>query len=342
MCHIKLIIGMAGTGKTYRLIKLYNNCESSDKLFLTYTNENAVRLNEMVPCETIHSHFKLNYVKKDYTKEGNRRLARSNKVDYIFIDEIGLVSNEIIKFLCNACYNLVGSIDYLQLLPINAKEHKLPFNISVEGNIFIIQQTLAHVSRLNLKLLRDAEATKLTKNRRFKNTCVLSYDNYKNQFINISETDKIKFPVLISKYKDVNEFTNVKGTAFEVSFIHNSGIRFLKTGESFSYETLNDNLIKIKYNSKINYISKNDFDKAKFTPSNLKIIHTTQGFEFDEGSIYLDSLFLPQMLYTAITRFKQPDKIVFVYKDIVKAKKIFEQQVEIFNNIKYIVDEIIN
>lgn len=329
VCDIKLIIGMAGTGKTYKLVRMFKRCKCEAKLFLTYTNENAARLSETygVKCETIHSHFKLNYVKKDYKE----REATEPVVDCVFVDEIGIIPYDIIKFLMTTTDTIVGTVDFLQLLPINAKEHKLNFNLHIEGDIFIIQQTLAHISRLNLFKIKKGETLLLTENKRFKDSGEIF--TFKN-FISINDTNAFKYPILISKYKDVDTFKCCYGSSKKIlSFVHNSGIRFLKNGEIFKWVALNDNLIKIMYADKVNYISKNEFDNAKFTPCDFKIIHTTQGFEFDEGSVYLDSLFLPEMLYTAITRFKNRDKVMFIYKDLNKAKKIFEQQVEIFNNI---------
>lgn len=334
MKNIKLLIGMAGTGKTYNLIELFNKNTSSDKLFLTYTNENANRLSEVykIKCETIHSHFKLNYIKKDYKNKF------SNHIDYIYLDEIGIIPYDLIKCLIKCCDNLIASIDYLQLLPINAKEHKLNFDLHIEGNIFILQQVLNHVSKLNYFKLKNVDKLLLTDNKRFiKPFENFNYDYYKNNFVSINDCNKFKYPILISKYKDINLFDTDNKI-----FVHNSGIHFLKNGDVFKYTYINSNIVKIIYadDKKTNYISHKDFEKSKFTPYNFKIIHTTQGFEFNNGSIYLDSLFLPEMLYTAITRFKERDNIIFIYKDIEKAKKIFNQQVEIFNLIKKIIDEI--
>lgn len=335
VCNIKLLIGMAGTGKTYKLVKLYKMCKL-EKLFLTYTNENASRLCETygVKCETIHSHFKLNYIKKDYKAQ--------TTVENVFVDEIGIIPYDIINFLISTSYNIVGTVDYLQLLPVKTEKHNLNFSLRVEGDLFVVQQALHHVERLNIFKLTKAETIFLTENKRFKDNKRLTYDDYEKNFISINNTAEFKYPILISKYKDVNLFKNVSALRdlSECVYTHNSGIKFLKPGETFRYETVN-NLIKIIYSNNVNYLSKDDFDKAKFTPCNLKIIHTTQGFEFNEGSIYLDSLFLPEMLYTAITRFKNRDKIKFIYKDINKAKKIFKQQIKIFNGVKKIVESII-
>lgn len=339
MNNIKLLIGMAGTGKTFNLIELFKNNPSEDKIFLTYTNENANRLAEVykIKCETIHSHFKINYIKKDYENK------IFNHVEYIYLDEIGIIPYDIIKYLIKCCDNLVASIDYLQLLPINAKEHKINYNLHIEGDIFILQQALSHVSKLNLFKFKNVNKVLLTDNKRFlKPFENFNFEYYKNNFININDYEKIKLPVLISKYKDINLFKPIYEE--EKIFIHNSGINFLKSGDVFKYTLINEKLVKIIYadGKNKNYISINDFNKVKYTPYNLKIIHTTQGFEFNNGSIYLDSLFLPEMLYTAITRFKEMDQIMFLYKDFNKAKKIFNQQVEIFNLIKKIIDSLFN
>lgn len=328
VCDIKLIIGMAGTGKTYKLVRMFKMCKG-EKLFLTYTNENASRLCEVynVKCETIHSHFKLNYVKKDYKTH--------ETVENVFVDEIGIIPYDIIKFLISTSSTIVGTVDYLQLLPVKTEKHNLNFNLRIEGDLFIIQQALHHVERLNIFKLSKAETIFLTENKRFTDNKKLTYDDYEKNFISINDTDSFKYPILISKYKDTQIFKNVS----ECIYTHNSGIKFLKPGDFFRYET-KENYIKIIYNNTFNCLTKDEFNKAKFTPCNLKIIHTTQGFEFNEGSIYLDSIFMPEMLYTAITRFKNRDKIKFIYKNINKAKKIFKQQLKIFNGVKKIVESI--
>lgn len=125
MVNISLIVGNAGTGKSYKLREFIHGIHKLQKTYvvLAFTHsavnnlKNTDEFKDNDNFMTIHKYFKIDYTKNTIMFYDFKQL------DYMLIDEFTLISKKIFllifPIICKTVKNLILIGDYKQLSPID-------------------------------------------------------------------------------------------------------------------------------------------------------------------------------------------------------------------------------
>jgi ATP-dependent exoDNAse (exonuclease V) alpha subunit len=118
-----LIDGRAGTGKSVLIRKLNDYCEKEGLNYVNLAPTNKAALN--INGKTLHKFFALS---RDSKVINAKKFGKLRGLDYVFIDEISMVSSLLLRYLYLAKLNnkkvkIVCVGDHRQLAPVGEKKH---------------------------------------------------------------------------------------------------------------------------------------------------------------------------------------------------------------------------
>lgn len=356
--NIITIYGPAGTGKTQYLSSIIREIFQLKKTFVicTPTHSSLENIRKRLPdipmnyFKTIYSYFRINYENDDV-------VGPIRDVEYIFIDEFGLIKKSLFKKIINKANDakIYISGDVIQLNPIYLEKRFISLDrlqrdyANVLG--YIIEHDYNNV--FSTKLIKNSNKILLTNNLR-------SNDNVLNVIREIFYSDtKFSFPLvnfniinlllngyvfISSKYEYLNKMYETfipyienkiiiktthpfKKICFTVGSKYIVSCNYLNLHNGDEIECISAKIDEIKF--KIND-EEIDYDKDMFLlPKNFITAHKSQGLTIDNVIICLDELFDISMLYTMITRAKNDIKF-FTFTTI--DENVYEK-INMFKNI---------
>lgn len=335
--NVNLLVGRAGSGKSYTLDKLLQNIKpyTIKILILTYTAKAAARLNEYLEKSGLIEMYKATTIHKALSSDFNQNFMRNEQnildVELLIIDEVSMLSQEIISKILLAVPSkcrLLFSGDDRQI----KSQDGYTVIPNLKSNEYVNFTMLSKVFRSNDFVLEQAQKVLEFKMIDYKTFDYdLSFlDNYLSDCYQILTNTK-KMTKRINEYvqKDKKEITQCYG-----DFKYNVGDSVIITRNNTGKQTSNgdfamiisfdDNglLLELQDGRKVFYHYE---DTEEIAPSTCITIHKSQGSEYDKVLIVLEDikqLNNNNMIYTAVTRAKSyfeiyvPDKQT-LYKAIV-------------------------
>lgn len=228
MVSISLVIGNAGTGKSYKLKEYIEKISKLNKSYvvLAFTHSAVNNLgNDNDHYMTIHKYFKINF------KSNTISLYNFTNLDYMFIDEFSLISKDlfllIFPIICKTVRNLILFGDYKQLAPIttnnvieydlmieylkiekdesqNDKEisenRKRKINIDNIVSIKTYNDSILSLQALQRNVKRIAELTEIKRNDKHIIDIInsLCFENDNDKKKTILDNNLITFPTLLN------------------------------------------------------------------------------------------------------------------------------------------------
>lgn len=317
---INMITGQAGSGKTSRFYKSFDNQDEringafsfpSNILTSKFKNEGFD-----IKASTYHKFFNI---------QSFDRANSSNKFINAFVDETTMISdidmNKIIKYAYKNHINLFLIGDYnadtkisYQLKPA-VGETFLKYNF-IESDIYKVNLTTNH------RQGTDKEFTTYLNNCRGKTNNQISimaeksnmfkYINYEDLLTNFTSNDLIISPFNKGTEKTNNEakMTTINDLIYKSSNIVNC--RFNKATTYNEEYYVNGELIQM---SKLEYENLTEANKKKINLAYCQTSHTCQGLEYNKDKIIYvinDRYFTDNQLYVILSRAKESKQIIFV------------------------------
>lgn len=323
--RITLLLGRAGTGKTYTLVNLLGRLKPNPNktLICTYTGKASSRIRELLREQdlegykpmTIHKACSSNFASKFFRNEYNILDCA-----YLIIDEVSMIPREILAKLLQAVPGHVKIIfagDDAQLPPVNDTSI-IP---ELEALEFVNTVRLTQVFRSGDSVLGQAYNVLSRKS--------IDYDLYSENMEDLvqklvsdgyqilTNTRKLAKDINLivqAAKKDITKcFNDFKYDRYDrVMIIANSSARNVSngdTGEIFDFDErgvyvhldLEDREVFYKYE-----------DTEEIVPAYAFTVHKSQGSEYSKVALFLDSqpkLNTNNLLYTGITRAKKDIKV---------------------------------
>ncbi|MFA2606527.1 AAA family ATPase [Bacillus cereus] len=323
--RITLLLGRAGTGKTYTLVNLLGRLKPNPNktLICTYTGKASSRIRELLREQdlegykpmTIHKACSSNFASKFFRNEYNILDCA-----YLIIDEVSMIPREILAKLLQAVPGHVKIIfagDDAQLPPVNDTSI-IP---ELEALEFVNTVRLTQVFRSGDSVLGQAYNVL---SRKF-----IDYDLYSENMEDLvkklvsdgyqilTNTRKLAKDINLivqAAKKDITKcFNDFKYDRYDrVMIIANSSARNVSngdTGEIFDFDErgvyvhldLEDREVFYKYE-----------DTEEIVPAYAFTVHKSQGSEYSKVALFVDSqpkLNTNNLLYTGITRAKKDIKV---------------------------------
>ncbi|QIW22274.1 ATP-dependent DNA helicase [Bacillus thuringiensis] len=323
--RITLLLGRAGTGKTYTLVNLLNRLkpDPNKTIVCTYTGKASSRIRELFREYDLQD-YKALTIHKTCASNFNSKFFRNeyNIIDcaYLIIDEVSMIPREILSKLLQAVPSHVKIIfagDDAQLPPVNDTSiipelEALKFVNTVRlTQVFrsedaVLGQAynvLGHKSidynlfgedmkELVLKLISDGYQI-LT------NTRKLAKDI--NMIVQESKND-------ITKCFDDYKY-NVKD---RVMIIANSSARNVSNGDTGMIVGFDERGICVRLDLEDREVFYKYEDTEEIVPAYAFTVHKSQGSEYENVAVFVDSqpkLNTNNLLYTGITRAKKNIKV---------------------------------
>ena len=310
-----LINGQAGTGKTYLLKKIISEIEKrNDKVIKLAPTNTAARL---INGETIHKFF---YINKANSKSLRKMIE---KVDWIIVDEISMLSSEFYKALgalkeIAPHLKFIMSGDFNQLLPVNDEWQG---NYS-DSNIL---KELVDQNKLELTICRRSDD--ITFNVCKDLTMELNLDitsfGSKRELYGLCHTNHRRIIENEQSMKDFIRLKNIKNTitiaksvgddnaqhltlCFGMPIIARKSCKDLDVcnNEKFKINKIKGDDITLTNSEKEIIISKDKFQKL-FTIAFYTTVHKSQGQTFDHPYTIFEwntPRFDHRMKYVAVSR----------------------------------------
>ncbi|MGH0653083.1 ATP-dependent DNA helicase, partial [Bacillus paranthracis] len=323
--RITLLLGRAGTGKTYTLVNLLGRLKPNPNktLICTYTGKASSRIRELLREQdlegykpmTIHKACSSNFASKFFRNEYNILDCA-----YLIIDEVSMIPREILAKLLQAVPGHVKIIfagDDAQLPPVNDTSI-IP---ELEALEFVNTVRLTQVFRSGDSVLGQAYNVLSRKS--------IDYDLYSENMEDLvkklvsdgyqilTNTRKLAKDINLivqAAKKDITKcFNDFKYDRYDrVMIIANSSARNVSngdTGEIFDFDErgvyvhldLEDREVFYKYE-----------DTEEIVPAYAFTVHKSQGSEYSKVALFVDSqpkLNTNNLLYTGITRAKKDIKV---------------------------------
>ncbi|MGH0427575.1 ATP-dependent DNA helicase [Bacillus pretiosus] len=323
--RITLLLGRAGTGKTFTLVNLLNrlNPNPTKTLICTYTGKASSRIRELLREHdledykpmTIHKACSSNFASKFFRNEYNILDCA-----YLIIDEVSMIPREILAKLLQSVPGHVKIIfagDDAQLPPVNDTS----IISELEALEFVNTVRLTQVFRSGDSVLGQAYNVLSRKS--------IDYDLY-------SENMEDLVQKLVSDGYQI--LTNTRKLAKDINLIVQAAKKDItKCFNDFRYD-LNDRVMIIANSSARNVSNGDtgkiiDFDERgvcvrldledrevfykyedteEIVPAYAFTVHKSQGSEYENVAVFVDSqpkLNTNNLLYTGITRAKKDIKV---------------------------------
>ncbi len=323
--RITLLLGRAGTGKTYTLVNLLKrlNLNPSKTIVCTYTGKASSRIRELLREHDLEG-YKPMTIHKTCSSNFNSKFFRNefNTLDcaYLIIDEVSMIPREILGKLLQAVPSHVKIIfagDDAQLPPVN------------DTSIIPELEALEFVNTVRLTQVFRSEDAVLGQAYNVLSRKSIDYDLY-------SENMEDLVQKLVSEGYQI--LTNTRKLAKDINLIVQASKKDItKCFNDFKYE-LNDRIMIIANSSARNVSNGDtgkiiDFDERgvcvrldledrevfykyedteEIVPAYAFTVHKSQGSEYENVAVFVDSqpkLNTNNLLYTGITRAKKDIKV---------------------------------
>lgn len=323
--RITLLLGRAGTGKTYTLVNLLKrlNPNPTKTIICTYTGKASSRIRELLTEQdlegykpmTIHkacaSNFSSNFFRNEH-----------NVIDcaYLIIDEVSMIPREILAKLLQAVPSHVKIIfagDDAQLPPVNDTSI-IP---ELEALEFVNTVRLTQVFRsgdavlkqaynvLDHKLINydlyDENMEELVRKLVFEGYQILTNTRKLAKDINlIVQAKKKDITLCFNDFKyDLND---------RVMIIANSSARNVSNGDTGRIINYDDQGVCVRLDLEDRDVFYKYEDTEEIVPAYAFTVHKSQGSEYENVAVFVDNqpkLNTNNLLYTGITRAKKNIKV---------------------------------
>ncbi|MBL3853641.1 ATP-dependent DNA helicase [Bacillus cereus] len=335
--RITLLLGRAGTGKTYTLVNLLNRLKPDPKktIVCTYTGKASSRIRELFreydlqdyKSLTIHktcsSNFSSKFLKNEY-----------NIIDcaYLIIDEVSMIPREILSKLLQAVPSHVKIIfagDDAQLPPVNDTSI-IP---ELEALDFVNTVRLTHVFRSEDAVLEQAYNVLDRKNIDYnlfgedmkELVLKLISDGYQILTNTRQLARDINMIVQESKNDITKCFDDFKYNLNDrVMIIANSSARNVSNGDTGKIVDYDERGVCVRLDLEDREVFYKYEDTEEIVPAYAFTVHKSQGSEYESVAVFVDSqpkLNTNNLLYTGITRAKKNIK-VYVPNEMVLSTMI--------------------
>ncbi|MEB8696604.1 AAA family ATPase, partial [Bacillus cereus] len=323
---ITLLLGRAGTGKTYTLVNLLKKLKPNPRttFILTYTGKASVRIKELLSQHelteykpmTVHkacsSNWNSNFLKNEYN---------NLECEYLIIDEVGMIPRDILMKVLLAVPSYTKIIfagDDAQLPPVNDSS-VIP---ELEGLDFINTIRLTKVFRsgdtvleLAYKVLnRELIDFRLYDEKQLEKLVLPLVEQGYQILTNTKKMTK-KINLIVQANKDkitkcFNDYCYEIGD--RVMIIANDSSRRVYNGDTGKIVDYDDKGILIQLDFEDRQVFYRYLDTVNIVPAYAFTVHKSQGSEYENVAVFLESqpkLNTNNLLYTGITRAKKNIKV---------------------------------
>lgn len=312
----KIISGLPGTGKSYQLLKLFNEFTNVKVLTLTHMNKtNLIDMNAHIygthlNIDTIHKAFNINIV-------NNTQFKRVKcEYDMLLVDEYSQIPTKVVDIIISYRIKTVWIGDCSQLNPIQQNNLNPSCSIDLsQYNLTTIETiTIAHKlcnSNIYHKKLKTYDTMVLKHNHRSTDHVQQIYNNMISGHIDIIDSKQLidcvnnGYYVLSSRFKHLKHVNSLMPHGDDETLCR---IGLVKSDSPFKMLT---KLGKYENNSTVHVIDnkiENTIDLAvnnnhlHICPDQYQTIHRSQGRSLDKCVVVLDSLFTCDLISTAVHR----------------------------------------
>ncbi len=311
-----LILGPAGTGKTYLINNVINKLENKKILRLAPTNKAAL----LIKGQTL-DRFSYNLI------NSRKNSIKYKNIDYVFVDEISMVSSKFIKVLLslkfyNPDIKFIISGDFYQIPPVKDNTTKLVSRSKalyelVDGNMC----NLTTCKRSNHELFNICENVKHGKK------IDISIFNNKESYLNICFTNKKRMQInkqcndRYIKETGIN-FININKLHYDdnsQSYKLYKGIPLISRLNMKKYNVFNNEFYNVKEWNNEYVVVKNEMNEVKLSINDIPRMfnvgycittHKSQGETFNEPyTIYEWNKMDSTLKYVSLSRSTNKDLI---------------------------------
>ncbi|HHB1441870.1 TPA: ATP-dependent RecD-like DNA helicase [Bacillus mobilis] len=335
--RITLLLGRAGTGKTYTLVNLLGRLKPNPNktLICTYTGKASSRIRELLREHdlegykpmTIHKACSSNFASKFFRNEYNILDCA-----YLIIDEVSMIPREILAKLLQAVPGHVKIIfagDDAQLPPVNDTS----IISELEALEFVNTVRLTQVFRSGDLVLGQAYNVLSRKS--------IDYDLYSENMEDLvqklvsdgyqilTNTRKLAKDINLivqAAKKDITKcFNDFKYDLNDrVMIIANSSARNVSNGDTGEIIGFDERGVCVRLDLEDREVFYKYEDTEEIVPAYAFTVHKSQGSEYENVALFVDSqpkLNTNNLLYTGITRAKKDIK-VYVPNEMVLTNMI--------------------
>ena len=324
--RITLLLGRAGTGKTYTLVNLLKrlNPNPNKTIICTYTGKASSRIRELLRDQdlegykpmTIHKACASNFSSKFFRNE-------YNVIDcaYLIIDEVSMIPREILAKLLQAVPSHVKIIfagDDAQLPPVNDTSI-IP---ELEALEFVNTVRLTQVFRSGDDVLKQAYNVLDRK--------LINYDLYDANIMEelVQKLVSEGYQILTNTRKlakDINLIVQAKKKNITLCFndfkydlndrvmiIANSSARNVSNGDTGRIVNYDDQGVCVRLDLEDRDVFYKYEDTEEIVPAYAFTVHKSQGSEYENVAVFVENqpkLNTNNLLYTGITRAKKNIKV---------------------------------
>ncbi|MDA2610080.1 AAA family ATPase [Bacillus cereus] len=323
--RITLLLGRAGTGKTYTLVNLLGRLKPNPNktLICTYTGKASSRIRELLREHdldgykpmTIHKACSSNFASKFFRNEYNILDCA-----YLIIDEVSMIPREILAKLLQAVPGHVKIIfagDDAQLPPVNDTS----IISELEALEFVNTVRLTQVFRSGDSVLGQAYNVLSRKS--------IDYDLYSENMEDLvhklvsdgyqilTNTRKLAKDINLivqAAKKDITKcFNDFKYDLNDrVMIIANSSARNVSNGDTGKIIDFDERGVCVRLDLENREVFYKYEDTEEIVPAYAFTVHKSQGSEYENVAVFVDSqpkLNTNNLLYTGITRAKKDIKV---------------------------------
>ncbi|MDA1861376.1 AAA family ATPase [Bacillus cereus group sp. BY122LC] len=323
--RITLLLGRAGTGKTYTLVNLLGRLKPNPNktLICTYTGKASSRIRELLREHdlegykpmTIHKACSSNFASKFFRNEYNILDCA-----YLIIDEVSMIPREILAKLLQAVPGHVKIIfagDDAQLPPVNDTS----IISELEALEFVNTVRLTQVFRSGDSVLGQAYNVLSRKS--------IDYDLYSENMEDLvqklvsdgyqilTNTRKLAKDINLivqATKKDITKcFNDFKYDLNDrVMIIANSSARNVSNGDTGKIIDFDERGVCVRLDLEDREVFYKYEDTEEIVPAYAFTVHKSQGSEYENVAVFVDSqpkLNTNNLLYTGITRAKKDIKV---------------------------------
>ncbi|MFE5392779.1 ATP-dependent DNA helicase [Bacillus thuringiensis] len=323
--RITLLLGRAGTGKTYTLVNLLGRLKPNPNktLICTYTGKASSRIRELLREHdldgykpmTIHKACSSNFASKFFRNEYNILDCA-----YLIIDEVSMIPREILSKLLQAVPGHVKIIfagDDAQLPPVNDTS----IISELEALEFVNTVRLTQVFRSGDSVLGQAYNVLSRKS--------IDYDLYSENMEDLvqklvsdgyqilTNTRKLAKDINLivqADKKDITKcFNDFKYDLNDrVMIIANSSARNVSNGDTGKIIDFDERGVCVRLDLEDREVFYKYEDTEEIVPAYAFTVHKSQGSEYENVAVFVDSqpkLNTNNLLYTGITRAKKDIKV---------------------------------
>lgn len=329
--NINLLVGRAGTGKSFTITNLLKSLKPNPAttFIVTYTGKASSRLRELFSLNGISSYddkiYKANTIHKtcssNFSSEFKKNERNTLDCEYLIVDEISMIPKEILAKLLLAIPTNVKILfagDDAQLPPVN----DVSIIPELKESTFVKTVELTKVFRSDDNIL-DAAYKVLDKK-------MIDYETYEENSLSdivlslvqdgyqiLTNTKKMTKEInkVVQKEKDqitrcFNDFKYNEND--RVMIVANSTPREVSNGDTGVIVAFNEKGVTVQLDHENRQVFYKYEDTEEIVPAYAFTIHKSQGSEYEKVAIILEDqlqLNTNNLLYTAVTRAKKDFKV---------------------------------